>query len=264
MTKVCTKCGKSKPLDKFAKCKKNKSGLAAICLDCAAAMTRVYRQTHLEIIRGNERSYRQANLEAVRVRDRKRGVIKRADPAYNKWRNQWLAPHLEWLNSLKNVSCADCEGYFPPEAMDFDHVRGKKVKQISCMKGMKRERILFEIAKCDLICTNCHRIRTIARKRKNKISESRPAREIYYEKINALKSNPCSDCGKRFPPEVMDFDHVRGTKSICVGRMCDTSWPQVLIELAKCDLVCANCHRIRTRNRKRKHSARQKSLKEAA
>jgi len=49
--------------------------------------------------------------------------------------------------------------------MDFDHVRGEKVLSISAMvhKGFSWESILAEIAKCDVVCSNCHRIRTAAR-----------------------------------------------------------------------------------------------------
>lgn len=65
-----------------------------------------------------------------------------------------------------------------------------------------------------------------------------------------MKNNPCRDCGDCFPPEAMDFDHVRGKKIASIAQMRSRAWTQVLIELAKCELVCANCHRIRTWQRK--------------
>lgn len=63
-------------------------------------------------------------------------------------------------------------------------------------------------------------------------------------KLHALKDAPCVDCGGRFPPCAMDFDHVRGAKSYTIGAsaMRRKSLPA---ELAKCELRCANCHRIR-------------------
>ena len=65
--------------------------------------------------------------------------------------------------------------------------------------------------------------------------------------LNRLKQKPCADCGKIFPPYVMDFDHRnRSTKRFNVGRMIHESWERIKIEVEKCDLVCANCHRIRT------------------
>jgi hypothetical protein len=44
--------------------------------------------------------------------------------------------------------------------MDFDHVRGTKIFEISKKPTTNKEVILAEIEKCDIICSNCHRIRT--------------------------------------------------------------------------------------------------------
>jgi hypothetical protein len=65
--------------------------------------------------------------------------------------------------------------------------------------------------------------------------------------LNGLKNRPCMDCGARFPPECMDFDHRDPeTKHTEVGLMLTWKWERVLAEIALCDLVCSNCHRIRT------------------
>jgi len=60
------------------------------------------------------------------------------------------------------------------------------------------------------------------------------------------------DCGGRFPPECMDFDHVRGDKDFNVSHVAKAvkNFDLLRAEIAKCDLVCANCHRIRTRSRR--------------
>ncbi len=66
----------------------------------------------------------------------------------------------------------------------------------------------------------------------------------------ALKDGPCTDCGGRFPPCVMDWDHVSGEKFSNVANYAKNGSRQKLLEeIAKCELVCANCHRIRTHNR---------------
>lgn len=68
-----------------------------------------------------------------------------------------------------------------------------------------------------------------------------------------LKDQPCHDCGCRFDACCMDFDHRAGEiKSYNLGTMFSNHYSRELIEaeLAKCDLVCANCHRIRTRDRR--------------
>src|SRR3954469_2486289 len=64
--------------------------------------------------------------------------------------------------------------------------------------------------------------------------------------MRAAKNVPCADCGGRFPPCVMDFDHVRGDKLFHIGSYGEACAPQKLkAEIAKCEVVCANCHRIR-------------------
>ena len=64
------------------------------------------------------------------------------------------------------------------------------------------------------------------------------------------KAKPCMDCGNSYPTECMDFDHRDGNnKSFNVSNSTHLSEEVLLEEIAKCDLVCANCHRIRTRKR---------------
>lgn len=47
--------------------------------------------------------------------------------------------------------------------MDLDHVSGTKYKDVSSMTTYSWERVLAEIQKCDLVCSNCHRARTYLR-----------------------------------------------------------------------------------------------------
>lgn len=57
------------------------------------------------------------------------------------------------------------------------------------------------------------------------------------------------DCGNRFPPECMDFDHRPGEIKLFGISASVQGWQKMLDEIVKCDLVCANCHRIRTKAR---------------
>lgn len=67
--------------------------------------------------------------------------------------------------------------------------------------------------------------------------------------VNEAKSVPCMDCGEKYPPYVMDFDHVRGVKVANVATLVGQSNERKLREeIEKCDVVCANCHRERTWN----------------
>jgi hypothetical protein len=66
--------------------------------------------------------------------------------------------------------------------------------------------------------------------------------------IQQAKARPCMDCGESYPPYVMDLDHRDGTKILNVGAMTGHSPDKVQAEIDKCDVVCSNCHRLRTFN----------------
>jgi hypothetical protein len=64
----------------------------------------------------------------------------------------------------------------------------------------------------------------------------------------AYKGGCCKDCGGIFPSCCYDFDHLRD-KLFEVGLGVLRRLEVVKAEVDKCDLVCANCHRIRTQRR---------------
>jgi len=67
------------------------------------------------------------------------------------------------------------------------------------------------------------------------------------EYVRKHKENPCLDCGVQYPYYVMQFDHVRGEKFKELSRLISHgSKKRIDEEIQKCDLVCANCHAIRT------------------
>lgn len=112
-------------------------------------------------------------------------------------------------------------------------------------------------------CKDCYRIRgrnyyndnrerqlALAKKRKLKYIEER---KIFLEKI---KDKPCLDCGKKYPAWVMDFDHRNGhEKTASISFLAFrklANFDKIRDEIAKCDLVCSNCHRERTYKRLQK------------
>ena len=61
----------------------------------------------------------------------------------------------------------------------------------------------------------------------------------------------CVDCGYDKDPQALDLDHVRGDKIAVVSRLVKTaSLERIVDELDKCEVVCANCHRLRSVNRR--------------
>lgn len=65
------------------------------------------------------------------------------------------------------------------------------------------------------------------------------------------ESHPCTDCGVQYPFYVMQFDHTGTDKTAHVAVLAaKTTLPRVMEEIAKCEVVCANCHAARTYNRR--------------
>jgi len=204
----------------------------------------------------DQRPYNVAYYAAHRHAERTR-VMKRHDET------------VAFLRELRRVPCADCGGIFSPHVMDFDH-RDPSQKLFAITGGhaplLSRQKLIAEIDKCDIVCANCHALRTYAR-----LSERRrlataeawapgKSRRIVAQRarwranvamLNELRDVPCADCGRRFPPCVMQFDHRDpATKTYEVTRIITRARSVILAEIAKCDIVCTNCHRDRTHRRR--------------
>lgn len=160
--KTCTKCGIEKEQSLFAA--RNSVTSHAHCKACQRALSSAHYQSD------------------------KKKYIHRISVRQDELRT--------WLFELKSKPCMDCGNQFKPWQMDFDHRDHlTKSTEISKMvsKCMSKDRIALEIAKCDLVCSNCHRDRTYKRRlacqeRRQKITVVAHAR---------MKSAPpaCLDCG---------------------------------------------------------------------
>lgn len=77
------------------------------------------------------------------------------------------------------------------------------------------------------------------------------------EMVNAIKlDRGCADCGYKANPVALDFDHAGSNKTANVSSLLKSTWENVLAEIEKCDVVCANCHRIRTFNERQRWAKR--------
>ena len=70
------------------------------------------------------------------------------------------------------------------------------------------------------------------------------------DKIEQAKNRPCTDCDGTFPYCCMHFDHRDPTEKVfCISEAVTElkcNMVDLDAEIAKCDVVCANCHAIRT------------------
>jgi hypothetical protein len=82
------------------------------------------------------------------------------------------------------------------------------------------------------------------RRRSKAVLEENKRRMVAY-----LLAHPCVDCSEA-DIVVLEFDHLRDkTASVSALMLQGHEWARVLAEIAKCEVVCANCHRRRTARR---------------
>ena len=84
-------------------------------------------------------------------------------------------------------------------------------------------------------------------KLRNKNRKKRLVNENVNQLLTYLETHHCVDCGES-NPIVMEFDHLDPTRKLfsISTMMHDYTWEQIMVEIKKCEVVCANCHKIRT------------------
>ena len=85
------------------------------------------------------------------------------------------------------------------------------------------------------------------------LEKAKRRKEQVRDFIRQAKNKPCADCNQMYPYYVMQFDHVRGDKRLNIGNVSSRglSMSKLVKEIGKCDVVCANCHAIRTHQREK-------------
>lgn len=105
--------------------------------------------------------------------------------------------------------------------------------------------------------TRCHKCKSCQRayskehyqnNRSNHLAKVKKYKNKVREFIRDFKTiNPCTDCRNYFHFSMMDFDHLEfESKKFNIANTEHHSFPQIMQELQKCELVCSNCHRFRT------------------
>lgn len=223
--KRCGKCKRTRPLEFFAR--HPERGRQHWCRECFAIYFKKRGATHRAQVRA--------------------GSLRRA-----------AAARRYVLGLLDRHPCTDC-GETHLVVLDFDHVRGKKGGDLSSLiaAGSSLRRIDEEIANCEVVCANCHRRRTYKRGESWRTADSQarlahlsaPVR-ANLEMVRAhLEAHGCTDCGLD-DLAVLEFDHV-GVKrfNVMTGVWLGYRRARIRDEMARCEVRCANCHRLRTAER---------------
>ena len=136
--KICSICKKEKDYSDFNKNKTKPDGLNTVCKICSRKRSRQYyaenRMSHKKVVGERKKSVIQSNKEYIK-------------------------------SYLHNKICVDC-GFDDWRVLEFDHLPSEiKTANVSTMvrNGSSLNTIKREIAKCDVVCANCHRIRTYSR-----------------------------------------------------------------------------------------------------
>jgi hypothetical protein len=97
--------------------------------------------------------------------DFKRWYAKNKDLQISRVKEQQIRIYNEVVAYKESLPCMDCLVYYPHYVMDFDHVAGEKLGNVSALaKRGSRKKLWGEIEKCELVCSNCHRTRTFNRR----------------------------------------------------------------------------------------------------
>lgn len=227
MQKTCSSCGEERDAEKDFSWEYKLLGIRqSRCKYCQAELARLHYQKD-----------KQAYKDRTRIR-----------------KNRILFENKTRLRIyLSNHPCVDC-GETDIRVLEFDHILGQKEGEISDLfrQGFSWSTIEAEIAKCEIRCANCHRIKTFSRHSSNwRISKDTQQQAIIYQQMRVyLSTHPCVDCNQ-VDIRLLEFDHVRGHKTANISRLLTQgrNWPIIEAEIAKCEIRCANCHRKRTAER---------------
>jgi hypothetical protein len=143
-TRICNRCGQDLPIDLFAFKNKAKGVRQNRCRPCVKAYSREHYQA-------NRQDYiDRAKVSNAELRGRKRALVQ----------------------ELRSRPCMDCGGSFPTCCMQFDHRKGRSITGRNSPETIANvtksttslAALQAELEKCDVVCANCHAIRTHARR----------------------------------------------------------------------------------------------------
>ena len=94
------------------------------------------------------------------------------------------------------------------------------------------------------------RLRHYYKNKEQYLERNKVARANIKDLVDSYKNKPCVDCGVSYPPYIMQFDHVNQDKEYNVSSLIrHNNVDKIKKEIAKCEVVCANCHAERTHRR---------------
>ncbi len=178
-------------------------------------------------------------------------------------RNTIFEAMKEFINEQR-LCCSVCGRNDP---LEFDHVdRSTKCFKLTDIRyvynknngllNTMKTAWLEEFAKCQVLCPYHHRLKSRTESLKTKPKRPRHTlKKRYFVTLQKLRDEKCVSCGLKVTLEnscAFDYDHRDPvTKSFSLSTVGRSIYPPehvILEEIQKCDLKCANCHVLRTKN----------------
>lgn len=151
-SKTCSKCNVTKPIDNFHKDRRLKSGVTARCKTCLCEYKRAYYASPKG--KAAVTAYNEIHKEKRSAYSKEYSRKYRDAQFKNKRKLEFCL--------YKGGTCSEC-GFVATEetiaAFDFHHTNPlEKEHTPSDMLMLKKSKVLKELDKCVLLCSNCHRI----------------------------------------------------------------------------------------------------------
>lgn len=149
--KKCSRCKKILSESQFYKLGERLQSNCKIC-DKLRQQSASYKQSRREY-----RAARKSRAREYAAQHYRENKSKRVEQ--NKLNRESIRDYIRRVKH--NKKCVDCGISYPYWIMQFDHVRGKKLFNLSTAPGKAgKEKVDIEISKCDIVCANCHFDRT--------------------------------------------------------------------------------------------------------
>jgi len=152
LSKNCPMCGKVKSPSDFMKDSRRKDGRGSYCKDCYKIRQQKYREENKEKLVEYHKSYREENKDKLDAR-RKEYYEKNREKIIEKEKNR-RNQLISLIDSLRTrcVLCGDERRY----VLQFHHKDPLRKRFYPSQAGHSKKRMLDEVSKCIVLCSNCH------------------------------------------------------------------------------------------------------------
>ena len=228
--KICEACGRPFPVKAVIDGKMRSLYRRRFCLDCSPFGTHNTSRSPIGLV---------SPADLAETRRRKRNA-----KTYRSQKKRRQRRKKELVEAAGG-RCVDCGYAASVAALEFHHRDpSTKLFEVGQFSARALSRLQDEVSKCDLLCANCHRQRHAATERADAADPVVIHRRMRKLKAIMYMGSICYGCGRGGAPSLFEFHHWNAAeKDFGVSDGIPRKWEKTVAELAKCVMLCANCHR---------------------